>query len=880
VRVFKYIALLVFCGIYFSANATHNRAGEITMVHLGGFTYKAIVTTYTKTSPPSNAADRPELTIKWGDGQEEVIPRVNGNGQMIAADVKMNKYEGVHTYGGPGNFTVSMEDPNRNGNVINIPNSIETVFYIETCLVISAFAGPNNSAQLLNPPIDEACAFKRFIHNPGAWDPDGDSLSYTLITCKGENGANIPGYFIPANVSINATTGDLIWDVPTQAGEFNFAILIEEWRKKGNTWVKVGCVVRDMQVNVIANCNNNPPVVQPLNDVCVLAGTTHTQNITATDADIGGSNVITLTSTGAPYQVLNSPAQFTQGITGVSTVTGTFQWQTNCSHVSNFWYPVLVKATDNGVVSLVDMKTFKIKVVAPAPQNPSATPAGNNMFLSWDQSLCSQAIRYDIYRKNGYYGFNPSNCELGVPAYTGYSWIASVNGVTNTSYLDDNGGTGLIHGNQYCYMVVVVFPDSARSYASVEFCAELKKDVPIITNVSVQTTNTSTGSNFVAWSKPKELDTTIHKGPYKYLIYHSPDMNGSNFTLIDSTATSFTMADTTYIHNNVNTKDHHNSYRIEIYNDSIGKRYYIGSTHNASSVFLSIAPSDNALTLSWTYNVPWTNNTYVIYRYNNNTSSFDSIATTSALSYKDEGLVNGATYCYYIKAIGSYSTTGIINPIINLSQEACGVPVDLEAPCPPDLKVNPDCNLEQNTLTWTNPNNSCADDVVMYRIYYKSRLDAPYTLLKSIYGDSDTTFTHANINSIAGCYYVTAIDSFFNESAPSVEVCVDNCPIYELPNVFSPDGDGINDYFIPFPYKFVHSIKLDIFNRWGQPVFTTTNPDINWNGMNQFTNQPCNDGVYFYTCTVYEIRLEGYVPRELKGFVHLFKNSNIIPPAK
>jgi gliding motility-associated-like protein len=168
----------------------------------------------------------------------------------------------------------------------------------------------------------------------------------------------------------------------------------------------------------------------------------------------------------------------------------------------------------------------------------------------------------------------------------------------------------------------------------------------------------------------------------------------------------------------------------------------------------------------------------------------------------------------------------------------------------------------------------------MYRIYYKSRLDAPYFLLKAIYGDNDTTFTHANINSIAGCYYVTAIDSFFNESLPSVEVCLDNCPVYELPNVFSPDGDGINDYFIPFPYKFVHSIKLDIFNRWGQPVFTTTNPDINWNGMNQFTNQPCNDGVYFYTCTVYEIKLEGYVPRELKGFVHLFKNSNIIPPAK
>ena len=58
------------------ADATHNRAGEITYRHMGGFTYMIRVTTYTKKS--SKAADRDSLTVEWGDGTSSVLPRING----------------------------------------------------------------------------------------------------------------------------------------------------------------------------------------------------------------------------------------------------------------------------------------------------------------------------------------------------------------------------------------------------------------------------------------------------------------------------------------------------------------------------------------------------------------------------------------------------------------------------------------------------------------------------------------------------------------------------------------------------------------------------------------------------------------------------------
>ena len=91
--------------------------------------------------------------------------------------------------------------------------------------------------------------------------------------------------------------------------------------------------------------------------------------------------------------------------------------------------------------------------------------------------------------------------------------------------------------------------------------------------------------------------------------------------------------------------------------------------------------------------------------------------------------------------------------------------------------------------------------------------------------------------------------------------------------MFSPDESGINDNFTPFdPYCFVESIDIKIYNRWGQLMFETTDPDINWDGKNQDNNKDCTEGVYFYICHVNEIRLSGIETRVLKGFIHILRN--------
>jgi gliding motility-associated-like protein len=232
--------------------------------------------------------------------------------------------------------------------------------------------------------------------------------------------------------------------------------------------------------------------------------------------------------------------------------------------------------------------------------------------------------------------------------------------------------------------------------------------------------------------------------------------------------------------------------------------------------------------------------------------------------------VNGKNYCYKVKGMGAYPDTSLPHPLINWSQELCCSPIDLTPPCANVLAVDSSCDLSQNILTWTNPNNSCSDDALYYIIYHNDSINGDYAVLDTIPDINTLTYLDDSLFSIAGCYAVTSVDSFGNESVYSNIVCIDNCPYYELPNVFTPNSDGTNDLFTPLhPYKYVKSIDIKIYNRWGNEVFRTFDPEIMWDGKSVQTKMLCSDGVYYYVCIVNDIRLKGIIPHVLTGYVHL-----------
>ncbi|MBP7102793.1 MAG: gliding motility-associated C-terminal domain-containing protein [Bacteroidales bacterium] len=839
--------------------ATHERAGEILYKHISGLTYQITLITYTYTPSP---ADRNELEVFWGDGTSEIIQRSSKTN--LGSDVQQNVYIGTHTYPAMGSYIISMEDPNRNQGIINVPYSVDIPFYIESELIINPFLTFNNSPILENPPIDIGCVSKPFYHNPGAVDLDGDSLAYSLVKCKGYGGQDIPGYTIPLtsnSIGIDAVTGDFYWDSPVLQGEYNIAILIEEYRHG----VKVGSVIRDMQIIIMA-CDNNPPEIVTIDDTCVNAGDTLIFKVLAKDKDY--KQVVTMTAASAIFHLPDSLAYFDQPIAGRDSVFTYFSWPTNCYHVQKQAYSIVFKAKDNGApVSLASMKTSWVTVVAPAPQNLQAFPFERTILLSWD-SACSNAAGYRIYRREGKSGFIPQHCETGVPPYTGYKLIGEVKSPNITSFVDDNEGYGLRFGIEYCYVVIAYFDDNAESYASREICAMLKNYLPIITHVSIEETNNQSGKILIRWTLPDDIDTIQYPGPYSLAIKRDID----TFTNVVTIHTFPSLSDTAFIDSLQNTESHQFYYVLGLYNHTNSPPTLIDYSDPASSVFLNIDSTDKALLLSWDEAVPWHNTLYEIYRYNPITLQFDSIGSTNQQLYIDKSLTNGERYCYYVQSVGNYDDTNLVRPLLNKSQIKCGVPVDIVSPCTPLLSGETDCiDID---LEWKMPFDSCFDDITKYYIYYTEKINGDYRIIDSVLDGLKQTYSLKNPISIVGCFTVRAIDSINNYSDYSNKVCfdIDLCNPYYLPNIFSPNSDGINDLFTPFyPYEMVESVDMRIYNRWGALVFKTDNPDILWDGTNQFNTLKCAEGVYYYACDVREYTLFGIRTRFLQGSITLVR---------
>ena len=860
------------------ALATHNRAGQITYRQLGTLKYEFTLTVFTEVG--QGQADRPEAQLFFGDGTNATVKRKE-KFQFPGTDIARNTYIFEHFFPVFGNYIISYRDENRNAQVINFANSLQTPFYIETFLVINPQIGFNTSSPvLLADPIDFGAVGELFLHNPNGFDVDGDSLSYSLVACKQEVGVEVDGYrflnnsdFSSVSFTINNKTGEIIWNTPKLIGLFNIAIRVEEYRNG----TLIGYLIRDMQL-VIRSTVNVPPVIDEIIDTCIVAGSTLFLKVTANDQNTSSprNDRILLTAGGGPFEV-NPGATFISK-TGDGSVSSNFSWTTNCDLARKQPYQVVFRAEDNGDPKLVDLETYLITIVAPAPENLQTAPVGNTINLSWNKSVCSKAAGYKIYRRKGFINFTPTGCLTGVPDFLGYELIETVPNINTLNFTDNNAANGgLAIGVNYCYRIIAYFNDGTESYASEESCSQLEKTLAVLTNVTIVTTDISIGTDTVRWSKPIVFDTLQISPPYEYRLLRSESTNPGVFTEVFSqiSPTFGGLNDTIFLDAGLNTLDKQYTYIVDMYGVGTNGRYLLGSSQRAKSIFLKITPLDNKLKLDWEVDVPWQNIEYAIFK-KNTSGQFDSIGVSRSTTYTDKNLLNGKEYCYFIKSRGSFFIPGFIEPVINLSQKACSRPEDVEKPCSPILSVQSGCDSanigSSNRLTWTLPDLNCNEDIIAYNIFKQSFQDKDFELLVRIEPGSQLTFTDANLlESIAACYYIIAIDSNDkNKSDKSNVVCVDNCPKFVLPNVFTPNNDGINDFFVPFPDSagYNQTINIIIFNRWGQQVYKTNKVNIEWDGLDN-SGKKVSEGVYFYVCDITELRFAGTRKRVLKGIIHV-----------
>ena len=394
--------------------ATHLRAGEITATRLDcERTYEITLTIFTNLNTSARVGD---AYLYFGDGERIYVPLAENTPRPdLGENIGTVIFHTTHVYAGAGQYKLHYTEANRNEGVLNMDQSVNTTFYLETELWINPFFGCNSTPNLLIPPIDRACSGVAFFHNPGAYDADEDSLSFELVVPFRDQNQQVARYQDPSannprtfyfdyatgneakdnnpTFTMDPFDGTLKWDAPGAAGEYNIAFVVREWRKIEGEWTPIGSVRRDMQI-IVEDCDNKRPDLILPADTCVVAGETLRATILGFDTENDDvkieaySEILNVEGFDSPATFLPNPPVF-QPSTGMAKLQ--FEWNTNCDHVRNQVYQVIFKITDNppGGPKLVTFKTWQIKVIGPAPEWSEITidPTNRESNLSWNRAI-------------------------------------------------------------------------------------------------------------------------------------------------------------------------------------------------------------------------------------------------------------------------------------------------------------------------------------------------------------------------------------------------------------------------------------------------------------------------------------------------------------
>jgi gliding motility-associated-like protein len=97
------------------------------------------------------------------------------------------------------------------------------------------------------------------------------------------------------------------------------------------------------------------------------------------------------------------------------------------------------------------------------------------------------------------------------------------------------------------------------------------------------------------------------------------------------------------------------------------------------------------------------------------------------------------------------------------------------------------------------------------------------------------------------------INSFGCNDTASAEVFIFDEFEFIIPNIFSPNGDGINETF-EMRACGVYEFEISIFNRSGEKVFKSNSMNINWDG--RIGGKKASSGVYYYSILIKDFRGE------------------------
>jgi len=135
------------------------------------------------------------------------------------------------------------------------------------------------------------------------------------------------------------------------------------------------------------------------------------------------------------------------------------------------------------------------------------------------------------------------------------------------------------------------------------------------------------------------------------------------------------------------------------------------------------------------------------------------------------------------------------------------------------------------------------------------------------YWEYDGSTSPYFVPTVSGTYTVL-VSGYCGTTSSTVEVEFRDCDI-RIPNVFTPNNDGVNDVFkIEYDFE-MFSFTINIYDRWGLLMFSSLQPDFQWDGTTT-TGSKSTDGVYYWTLG---FSTNGGIYKEMHGTVTQISSS-------
>lgn len=849
--------------------ALHLRAADIVVERVPGSTTEYLVRLTVFSDNDTDEFDGTPNGIQLADPQEiflnnESTPRLASSvvkGVNVGNNTNKSVYETIVEVPSPnGKFFIKWNGILRNEGIVNIQSVSETPYslYIESFFFLNGFDEPNNSPQMSIDPVDKGYVDAVYTYNSGAYDVDGDSLSYELIPIRAGStnssgamiGNEIPGTVSPNDPSIGGggeleidpVRGTITWGSPKVTGEYNVAIKISEWRNG----IRIGYVVRDIQI-IIEDNNLEPPMLEVPNDTCVVAGSALKADIIAWDVN---NDDVLLEYYGLPKE-LGALMPISKGFT--DSVVGSFSWSISCEEPRDQPYYSYFKAISNPTKSyrLSTYKEWAISVIGAPIQGVQVSNQEGGVELLWDQ-YCGQSDKLsgiEVWRRScDTLAVVRDYCVAGVPSDWGFQKIADLESDA-ISYLDEN----VFKGSNYFYTLVAKISDinAGLSVASDIVSTETTIDGPWIAQASVLEHDSTKGKVLVDWYFSSFFNEV---GPYKVELLRSDSLNGGEYLSIDTLSLN-TIKDSSFTDSLLDTYNGEYSYKIKVYYES---NKLFSESESVSIIDLEAVADQRGINLGWDVIAPLFTPDSLFNKIHKGYPLFGVLDSINGEinAYADLDLESDSLYCYYIVKPTAYCNGEIDTIFEVVSSISCDTTFDFDPPCPPILSLNalyceeydPAAQI-QNELWWEWDVYTCNEEKIQYyELFYKAKEEDDF---RSIVQTIDTFYIHQFINTYAGCYKIRTLDKSGNLGWFSNVVCNDNCQSIEFPNVVTPNGDDKNDVFGPIPFpQFVNEIHFTVINRWGKMVFQgVSNVGILWDLKNS-DGEEVSDGVYYYEAVV------------------------------